>query len=185
MDPELRKDNLDFGYVLCSTLDEYLENVPNASQRVRVINKGKRSYRVVFNRVSTGSRKCGLNTIRAHISVNPKFLLLDPLSESEITIQTFACEETSIINSFRVQITELSDATHVQTSRFTVKATFVYPTIYWCRRHVTINYYKTHKFLDYQQWGLCSLFLCYLLLYKQRFNIKRKYNYNCSDCSNV
>lgn len=153
LDPELRKENLDFGYVICSTLEEYLGNMPITSRRVRVINKGKRSYRVVFNRVSFGVKKCSINSVRAHISVQPKFLLMAPLSESEIVVQVFGCEEASITNNFRVQITDLSDVTRAQSSRFSVMATTVHPTITWSKRQVTFNYCKTHRFLDHQYWG--------------------------------
>lgn len=153
-------------------MDDYEDNIPNVSQRIRVINKGKRSYRVVFNRVSTGIQKCSVKKVRAQILVQPKFLLLDPLSESEIIVHAYGCEEASVINSFRVQITDLKDATHVQTSRFTVKATFVYPNINWSKRQVIINYYKTHKFLDHQQWGLYSNFLLFTLVFHTKIKCK-------------
>uniref|UniRef100_A0A1A9W0K3 Uncharacterized protein n=1 Tax=Glossina brevipalpis TaxID=37001 RepID=A0A1A9W0K3_9MUSC len=158
-EPDICSDELNFGFIICNTEEEYISMKPNYSKTIKVINYGERQYRLNIKTLKTSeTRGCAIKKLlRASIHINPLVLTIEPLSVKEFIIWTRACDETSVFNEFRLTITDLMDPKRVETKRLTVRASFVFPQILWNRREITFKYYRTHRHKDFPQWEIIYL----------------------------
>lgn len=155
-EPDICGGELDFGIIICSTEDEYIDLKPNFSKTIKIINYGERQYRLVIKMLKASESKgCAVKkSLRANIHIDPLVTTIETLSVKELTIWTRACDETSIFNEFRLTIIDLTDPKRVETKRVIVRANFTFPQVLWSRREITFKYYKTHKHKDFPQWGI-------------------------------
>ncbi|KAL9924984.1 uncharacterized protein ACN2A1_010385 [Glossina fuscipes fuscipes] len=158
-EPDICGGELDFGIIICSTEDEYIDSQPNFSKTIKIINYGERQYRLIIKMLKASETKsCAVKkSLRANINIDPLVMTIEALSVKKLTIWTRACDETSIFHEFRLTIVDLTDPKRVETKRVTVRASFIHPQVLWSRRDITFKYYKTHKHKDFQQWEIIYL----------------------------
>ncbi|XP_075147702.1 uncharacterized protein LOC142221779 [Haematobia irritans] len=157
-EPEIQSETFDIGCVLCSTDEDYNMENPNYSKVIRVLNKGERQYRITVSKTKISSNPtCAVIPHKAKLMVKPNSLLVEPMSEDYLLISSFACEECSIRNEFRIDIIDVSEPTRKQTSRFVIKGQFIHPQLNWSRREILMEYRKTHKYQEQPQWEILQL----------------------------
>lgn len=156
-EPEIRSGGLNMGYILCGVEDEQLSDKPCYSKVIRVINQGDRNYRIIITRIKCSAKPvCSINQSQVKVVVKPNCLTMERRSEDYITISAYACEECSLHNEFRVEIIDVSEPTRIQSTRFVLTAEFIYPQLTWNRKEITMEYHRTHKYKEHDQWGMCN-----------------------------
>uniref|UniRef100_A0A1A9VXN7 Uncharacterized protein n=1 Tax=Glossina austeni TaxID=7395 RepID=A0A1A9VXN7_GLOAU len=101
-EPDICGGELNFGIIICSTEDEYIDMKPNFSKTIKIINYGERQYRLVIKMLKASEAKgCAVKkSVRANIHIDPLVTTIEALSVKELTIWTRACDET-ILGPFK------------------------------------------------------------------------------------
>ncbi|KAM7351072.1 uncharacterized protein ACRADG_004056 [Cochliomyia hominivorax] len=156
--PEIRNQDLNFGKLLCNTEDEYYADKPNYTTSIKVINRGLRNYRLNITKTKSSSKpSCSVTLIKSKVAITPNNLIICPQSESDFNITINCCEVTTIFSEFRIQLNDLNDVKHTESNRFSIKANAILPQINWNRRDIVMNYYRTHKYQEHDQWETIKL----------------------------
>lgn len=153
-EPEIRNETFNFGNILCNTEDDYYADKPNCIKEIKVINKGLRQYRLSITRTKCNLKStCSIKSIKSKITIIPNNLIILPQSETYFNISINCCESSEIYGEFRLQLTDHNDVKHTESQSFALTATIIMPQIIWNRRDINMNYYRTHKYQEKDQWG--------------------------------
>ncbi|XP_065356796.1 uncharacterized protein LOC135951140 [Calliphora vicina] len=157
-EPEIRANVLNIGSILCNTEEDYYADKPNYIKVIKVVNKGLRHYRLSITRTKCSAKPtCSINSSKVKLTIKPNNLIVPPLMENSFNILINCCESTTIFSEFRIQLTDQNDVKHMETSSFIMTATFILPQLSWNRREITMNYYRTHKYKEHEQFETVKL----------------------------
>lgn len=155
--PDICKDVLDVGYILCNTNEDYIQENANFGKLIKVVNKGLCNYRINITRTKRSDKsRCHVTPLNAKITIKPMNFLVQSMSEACFTIFINCCEPCNIFNEFRMDVTDVNDMQRAQTCRFMLKANCILPQLSWSRCNITMNYFRKHKYQEQEHWGKCS-----------------------------
>uniref|UniRef100_A0A1I8MUJ3 Uncharacterized protein n=1 Tax=Musca domestica TaxID=7370 RepID=A0A1I8MUJ3_MUSDO len=157
-EPDIQLQDFNIGTILCTTENEYYSEISNYTKLIRVVNRGKHSYRIAITKTKSSSKPiCHITQIKAKLLIKPNNLVMDPMSQDQFFIVANACEPVSIHNEFRIDIIDLAEPTRKQSSRFVIRGQFSQPELMWNCREIKMDYCRTHKYKEHPQWELLKL----------------------------
>ncbi|XP_030384254.1 uncharacterized protein LOC115631593 [Scaptodrosophila lebanonensis] len=145
-EPNIR-EGFDAGLLITDPVELFQENVYRYRFPVKVINKGRRSYRLVITRLKTYSASnrttaCATQSLTARFDMVPKHLLMPPEGIDYLEILVSGMEPGVFYGDFRLEVTDLKYPNRKHVIRVTTKATFVDCQLSWSRRQVVFNYQR-------------------------------------------
>lgn len=143
--PDIKNKGFDAGYLFTDLKEEFQANMFKNRFMVKVINKGKRIYRIMISRLKTYNpdqkpTACANQPLTARFEMIPKLLELPPESEKELEILISGYEEGTFFCDFMLTITDTTYPQRKQVIKVTAKAIFVECELTWNRKRLTFNY---------------------------------------------
>ncbi|KAH8237861.1 hypothetical protein KR032_004475, partial [Drosophila birchii] len=145
-EPNIR-EGFDAGMLYTDTREQFQDGIFTHRFPVRVINKGRRTYRILIIRLNTigpGNERnpapCTTHALTARFDMEPKSLYLDPNSESQLDILASSYVEGHATGDFLVQVVDQKYPTSKHIIRVSVQADFVECQLYWSPKQLNFNY---------------------------------------------
>ncbi|KAH8278034.1 hypothetical protein KR026_003841, partial [Drosophila bipectinata] len=141
-EPNIR-EGFDFGQLYTDTLPQFQDGIYNHRFPVRVINKGRRAYRVVIIRLSSigpETSHCALHALTSRFDMDPKNLYLPPNCEERLDLLASSYVEGRCIGDFLLQVIDQKYPQRKHIIRVRVTAKFVDAQLTWSPKQVNFDY---------------------------------------------
>lgn len=147
-EPDIRK-GFAAGVLFTDLKEDFQANIYKYKFRVKVINRGLRTYRVGISRLKTYNpamkpSACANQPLTARFEMIPKLLELSPNSEDFIDILISGYEEGEFFSDFLWDITDVLHPQRKNVIKVTAKATFIECEMGWDRKQLTFNYQPSY-----------------------------------------
>ncbi|KAH8282977.1 hypothetical protein KR054_011387, partial [Drosophila jambulina] len=145
-EPNIR-EGFDAGLLYTDTREQFQDGIFTHRFPIRVINKGRRTYRILIIRLNTvgpgtdrDTGACTTHALTARFDMEPKSMYLDPNSESELDILASSYVEGHATGDFLLQVVDQKYPTSKHIIRVSVQADFVECQLIWSPKQLNFNY---------------------------------------------
>ncbi|XP_017132038.1 uncharacterized protein LOC108149140 isoform X1 [Drosophila elegans] len=144
-EPDIRQ-GFDAGLLYTDTKEQFQESLYQHRFPIRVINKGRRSYRILIIRLNTYgpganvSSACANNALTSRFDMEPKNLYMSPSDENQLDILASSYVEGHATGDFLVQVIDQKYPQRKHIIRIRTSADFVDVQLHWSPKQVIFNY---------------------------------------------
>ncbi|XP_050741156.1 uncharacterized protein LOC108029238 isoform X2 [Drosophila biarmipes] len=144
-EPDIRK-GFDAGLLYTDTKEQFQEGFYQHRFPIRVINKGRRAYRILIIRLNTYgpganvTSGCATNALTSRFDMEPKNLYMSPSYESQLEIMASSYVEGYATGDFLLQVIDQKYPQRKHIIRIRASAEFVDCQLIWIPKQLNINY---------------------------------------------
>ncbi|KAH8244579.1 hypothetical protein KR038_007057, partial [Drosophila bunnanda] len=145
-EPNIR-EGFDAGTLYTDTREQFQDGIFSHRFPVRVINRGRRTYRILIirlNSIGPGNDRnpgaCTTHALTARFDMEPKSMYLEPNSEAQLDIMASSYVEGHATGDFLVQVVDQKYPTSKHIIRVGVQADFVECQLLWSPKQLNFDY---------------------------------------------